>query len=77
MSAEWIGIAFAGLGVLGTLITGAIAYGRVQEKVNGNAEAHEHCEQRREKMESRIFHKLDDLAESVNKVKGALRIDGD
>ena len=77
MSAEWIGIAFAGLGVLGTLITGAIAYGRVQEKVNGNAEAHEHCEKRRERMEQRIFDQLNDLAEGVNRIKGRLGIDNE
>jgi len=77
MSAEWIGIAFAGLGVLGTLITGAIAYGRVQEKVDGNAGAHEHCEKRRERMEQRIFDQLNDLAEGVNKIKGRLGIDNE
>ena len=77
MSAEWVGIGIAGAGVLGTILCGAVAYGKVQQKVNGNADAHEHCQRRREGMESKIFDKLDVLAEGQNKIKGALRIDGD
>ena len=75
MSAEWVAIGFAGLGVLGTIVGGAVAYGKVQEKVAGNANAHVACEKRREENEQRIFDKLDTVAEGVNKIKGALRID--
>ena len=77
MSAEWVGIGIAGLGVIGTVIGGAVAYGRVQQKVADTSGDHSRCEARREKMEGQIFDKLDDLAEGVNKIKGKLGLNGD
>ena len=77
MSAEWVGIGIAGLGVIGTVIGGAKAYGRLQERVASTSDDHVRCQARREKMEGQIFDKLDDLAEGVNKIKGKLGLNGD
>ncbi len=72
MSAEWVGISIAGAGVFATIVGGAIAYGKVQQKVNGNAQAHRDCQRRREEMEQRIFDQLNEVSKTVSRIEGKL-----
>ena len=63
---------------------GVYGYGILSQKVQSNTEAqHRHDQERsRHRVEmkdnfTRIFEKIDDLAEGVNKIKGKLDLNGD
>jgi len=74
---EWIGIGIAALGGLGAACGTAVAYGRIKEKVSTQEELQRQCQARRLEQEQRLFDKVDDIAEGVNKLKGALGVNGD
>ena len=54
-----------------------VTYGALKTKVTGNSDAHTKCEAKREEREIRLDRKLDEMSESLYKIKGALGINGE
>ena len=71
---EWLAWAIP-LGIGG--IAAIYGYGRLWQRVENNKDARLECQEARLKAEGRLFKKLDEVAEGVNKIKGRLGINND
>ena len=74
ISHEWIAI---GITAIATLAGGALAYGKLSQKVTDTCDGQTKCQAHREQMEEKIFAQLQELAKGVNKIKGKLDLNGD
>ena len=57
------------VGILGTLATFWVGYGRLSQRVDSGAEASKECKGLRERNETRLFEKLEDVGKTLTTVQ--------